>query len=212
MIFIFYSITYKELKEEHFYHLLKQLPASIQSQVLKYRKWEDRQRTLIGKLLLTAGLKSLSLTAYVLEELKYTTFLKPYFDSEIDFNISHSGECVICAISSTNKIGIDVEEIQDVPVFDFENYFSKEEWARIQKADDSLYAFYSLWTQKESFIKAIGTGLHLPLNEVTVNDNIITWDDKEWFLHEIKLDQKYVAHLCVNEVAPKIIMKKIDFE
>ncbi|MEJ7738040.1 MAG: 4'-phosphopantetheinyl transferase superfamily protein [Chitinophagaceae bacterium] len=178
---------------------------------MKFRKWEDKQRSLYGKILLITGLRSLGIKSYSLKDLKYTKFLRPYFDGLVDFNISHSGEYTICAISETNKIGIDIEEIQDIPLFGFDSQFSKKEWGKVLQAENRLQAFYTLWTQKEAFLKAIGTGLNLALNEVVIRDNKITWDDREWYLKEIKLDKRYVSHLATDITLPTILIEKVEF-
>lgn len=212
MVYIFYSKSCNRLEEGLFNSLLQQVPFNVQSQILKHRKWEDKQRSLFGKLLLITGLKSLGLISYSLKDLKWTKFRKPYFDNVTDFNISHSGEYTICAISNTNKVGIDIEEIQDIPLYGFESQFSKKEWEKVLNAENSLRSFYTLWTQKEAFIKAIGTGLYFPLNEVFIENNKIIWDNKEWLLEEINLDQRYISYLSTDNFLPKLVIEKIEFK
>lgn len=201
----------ERLEEGFFNHLLQQLPFPIQNKVIRYRKWEDKQRSLFGKLLLIKGLRSVGLNSYSLKDLKYTRFLKPYFDNHVDFNISHSGEYTICAISETSKIGIDVEMILDIPLIDFDSQFSQKEWQTVLQAKNPLHYFYTLWTMKESFLKAIGSGLNVPLNEVNIKSNKIIWEGKEWFLHELPLDQNHISYLSADIPTPKIVMEKIDF-
>lgn len=207
MIYIFYTRFLNKLKPDLFNFFLKQLPAQNQNKILRFRKWEDAQRSLLGKALLINGLQSLGLHQYSLSDLKYTKLDKPYFNDSIDFNISHSGEYVICAISLTNKIGIDVEEIKNIPYDDFTNNFSVKEWEEILKRDD-FQGFYKYWTQKEAFLKAIGMGLNVPLKDAEIIDNKITWENKVWFLHEIKLDNQYISHVSADIYSPKIVIEK----
>lgn len=211
MIHVFYSLSCAQLPQEVFHALLHQLPVALQNQVLRFMKWEDRQRSLFGKLLLKKGLQLLGLGAYSLEALKYTVYLKPYFDNSIEFNISHSGDYIVCAISKTGKLGIDIEKIQPLPLSGFEDQFSEKEWGDIVKAPDSLHAFYTHWTQKEAFIKAIGTGLHLPLNKISVNNHKIIWDGHEWHLHKIELAHDHVSYLATTLRFPQITMRRLYF-
>lgn len=211
MIYIFYSLSCAQLPQEAFQALLQQVPVAQQNQVLRFMKWEDRQRSLFGKMLLKKGLQLLGLSAYSLEALKYTNYSKPYFDNSIDFNISHSGDYIVCAISKTGKLGIDIEWIQPIPLCGFEEQFSEKEWRQIIKAKDNLHAFYTYWTQKEAFIKAIGTGLHLPLNRIAVNNNKIIWEGREWHLHKIELAHDYVSHLATTLRFPQIAISQLDF-
>nr|WP_211217462.1 4'-phosphopantetheinyl transferase superfamily protein [Segetibacter koreensis] len=168
------------------------------------------QRSLIAKILLIKGLKQMGLTSYLLSDLKLTEFKRPYFDSLIDFNISHSADYIICAITKTGKIGVDIEAIQNIPILSFEDQFSSKEWDSILQGENVLQSFYILWTQKEAFLKAIGTGLYLPLDKITISDNKIDWNNEEWFLHQIKIDDRYVSHLSTNILSPTIVVEKMN--
>ncbi len=212
MIYVFYTRFVSRLKTELFNLYLHQLPGNLQSKILKYRKWQDSQRSLLGKALLLKGLDYLSLSKYSLYDLKFTKLERPYFDNFIDFNISHAGEYVICAISLTGKIGVDVEDIQDISIEDFENNFSSKEWEDILKASNKLYSFYEYWTKKEAFLKAIGIGLNIPLNKTEILDNRIIFNNTEWFLNEIKIDERYISHFSSQISVPEVIIRKIDFD
>jgi len=212
VIYVFYTRFVSRLKTELFNLYLHQLPGNLQSKILKYRKWQDSQRSLLGKALLLKGLDYLSLSKYSLYDLKFTKLERPYFDNFIDFNISHAGEYVICAISLTGKIGVDVEDIQDISIEDFENNFSSKEWEDILKASNKLYSFYEYWTKKEAFLKAIGIGLNIPLNKTEILDNRIIFNNTEWFLNEIKIDERYISHFSSQISVPEVIIRKIDFD
>jgi 4'-phosphopantetheinyl transferase len=85
------------------------------------------------------------------------------------FNIAHTDGLVLCGIGSAahKLVGIDVERLNrrtDPAIAD--RYFSQPEVRYLETfQDDSLRsnAFLRIWTLKESFIKAIGTGLQTPL-------------------------------------------------
>ncbi|MEP7250933.1 MAG: 4'-phosphopantetheinyl transferase superfamily protein [Ginsengibacter sp.] len=119
----------------------------------------------------------------------------------------------MCAISLGNKVGIDVEEIREIPVSDFDREFSKMEMEFISNSADPIREFYKLWTQKEAFLKAIGSGLYVPLNLVSVIDNIIKWDETKWFLTEVPLPDTtgYISHLCTDLSMTEMKIKRIVF-
>ena len=210
MIYIFYTQFDKKLSNAAFSYYLKKLSPVFQIKIMKYRQWQDAQRSLLGKALLINGLDILGLSQYSLTNIKYSTFDRPYFDDSIDFNISHSGRYVICAISLTNKIGVDIEEVKPIPMDDFTDYFSENEWQEI-KRDNHYYGFYKYWTRKESFLKAIGMGLNITLKEAEVINSKIIWENKEWFLQEIKLDEGYVSYVSSNTFLPKLQIKKLSY-
>ena len=211
MMYIFYTQTDKKINNHTFNYYYKNLPEVLQSKILKYRHWEDAQRSLLGKALLIHGLKSIGLVQYILKDLKFSKFEKPYFDDSIDFNISHSGEFVICAISLEGKIGVDIEEIKPVFFTELKVFFSPMECNKIEQSADSTVSFYRHWTQKEAFLKAIGIGLNIPINEVEIFNDKINWNNNEWFLQEVKLDENYIAHLSCNIPGQKLIIEEINF-
>ncbi len=98
---------------------------------------------------------------------------KPYSATSF-FNISHSNEYVVLAISDKHPIGVDIEEIKEVKD-DMRKYISSKEEYLYIKNDKN---FFEVWTSKESLSKAYGTGLYdiknipaLPLDGVKIYQN-----------------------------------------
>ncbi len=85
----------------------------------------------------------------------------------LSFNLSHARGIVACAVARS-EIGVDVESIDGriEPLEIASRFFSppEVEWLRDSDGDVRQERFFSLWTLKESYIKAIGTGLSHPLN------------------------------------------------
>ena len=75
---------------------------------------------------------------------------------------------VACIIALERDVGIDVEELtrktDTIELAD--RFFSLEEATALRglKREDQTERFFSYWTLKESYIKAIGTGLSMPLD------------------------------------------------
>jgi len=84
------------------------------------------------------------------------------------FNLSHTGGLVACALSKGQAIGVDVEWLPRTGMLDAiaEKKFSAPEAAYYKNASaqDRARIFFSFWTLKESYIKAIGKGLREPLD------------------------------------------------
>ena len=101
------------------------------------------------------------------------TYGKPFVtepeEAKRPFNVAHTDGLVMCGIGDKNHqmIGVDVERLDrrtDPEIAD--RYFSKPEIRYLNAhrcADARRNAFLRIWTLKESFIKAIGTGLQTPL-------------------------------------------------
>jgi 4'-phosphopantetheinyl transferase len=88
--------------------------------------------------------------------------------AELPFNLSHTHGLVAAAVATHGTIGIDAERIDPVKA-DFaiaEEYFAPAE-VRILRGmpvAKRTICFFRLWTLKEAYIKAVGTGLDTPLN------------------------------------------------
>jgi 4'-phosphopantetheinyl transferase len=94
-------------------------------------------------------------------------------DSQLDFNLSHSGDFALIGVASGRKVGVDVEKFRH----DMEQeriarrFFSENENAELKSLPDKqkIDGFFTCWTRKEAYIKAHGLGLSLPLNSFDVS-------------------------------------------
>ncbi|MBI3234374.1 MAG: 4'-phosphopantetheinyl transferase superfamily protein [Bacteroidetes bacterium] len=188
---------------------MSQIPADMQGKVRKYKRWQDAQSSLLGKNLLIKGLKKYGFHKSVLHDIRYTPYMRPYFPNNINFNISHSGNCVVCAISSDFELGIDVEEIRPIVIRDFDSQFNENEMSNIYGSDDKLFAFYDLWTKKEAVIKADGRGMSVPLKSVVLdNFSQVMLKDRKWHVKQIDLNSLY----CINIAAAGCLDNKLRIE
>ena len=104
-------------------------------------------------------------------ELAYEKHGKPYFVNRSDyhFSLSHSGDWVILAfINSSSEIGADIEKYSEYHKIEkiVPRILSLSELEEFNKTptemqDNRIGLFYSFWTIKESYVKALGLGLSL---------------------------------------------------
>jgi 4'-phosphopantetheinyl transferase len=92
--------------------------------------------------------------------------------TSLEFNLSHSGGLALLAIARDRRVGIDVEAIRPMSDADriVDRFFSRREASdyRGLVEGQKLEAFFRCWTRKEAFIKAIGEGFSLPLDQFDV--------------------------------------------
>lgn len=95
----------------------------------------------------------------------------PDLERPIRFNLSHSGGLVACVIGEAPQIGVDVERLDRPPVDRrvIQRYCSDDEQRALASMPDTLRheRFLELWTLKEAYVKARGTGLTLPLSKIS---------------------------------------------
>ena len=86
------------------------------------------------------------------------------------YNLSHSGEYVICAASNFS-VGCDIEKIKEAPLNVAKRYFCENEASFLEKMPeaDRNEAFFRLWTIKESYVKMLKKGLAMGLDSFKVN-------------------------------------------
>ena len=94
----------------------------------------------------------------------------------IYFNISHSGEYVLCAVSKT-PVGCDLEKAENAPFEISDSVFLPSERKYInegQNIEDKTRRFFRLWTMKESYIKMTGEGLIASLQSIEIDPEKLT--------------------------------------
>lgn len=210
MIYIYYSYLSKENHESLLKNDLPQFPADYQEKIRRFKRWQDAQLSLLGRILLLKGIEETCQQKAHLSDIVQTLYNKPYFeDNSVLFNISHSGEMVVCALSHEHEIGIDVEIITEIETDDFESQMTEKEWQKIVSSRNKKEAFFDYWTQKEAVLKAQGHGLIIPLKSFEVLDNTTKINEEKYYLTEIKIDEKYKCHLSLKREISEIRLKEI---
>ena len=134
-----------------------------------------------------------------------TLYGKPYIHNlpSFQFSLSHAGEWVVCAVD-TQPVGIDIECVRAVDFQTMQYLFSSQEqkWWKEIPEDKQLEAFYQVWTGKESYIKAIGTGVSKNLSSFTVFLSEGRVYDEQWkgiwFIKQIPFHQEYILSVCTR--------------
>lgn len=150
--------------------LLRCVPNESTERFKRFRFIEDSLRGLFGELLARYAISTHFSISNSLICFSRNEFGKPYaVNLPIHYNISHSGEYVVCAISSSN-VGIDVEQITTINIDIAQQFFSSIEYEFLISKDEKHMKdiFFDLWTLKESYIKWNGKGLSIPLDSFSL--------------------------------------------
>lgn len=86
---------------------------------------------------------------------------------ELFFSLSHSGPWALCAVSD-RELGADIQVRKPFNQRLARRFFAPDELELILSAPDRDRAFTEIWAKKESYIKALGLGLKLPLESFSV--------------------------------------------
>ena len=137
--------------------LLENVNESQKEKAFKFKNEIDQIRSLTSSYLMNSLSK---------EPLLFNDMGKPFYENGPYFNVSHSGQYIVMAVSNKD-IGVDIEENNDKDMSSLIRIFNEAEAKMIKEHAD----FYYLWCAKESLIKCIGSSINrikeipaLPLN------------------------------------------------
>lgn len=187
--------------------LIARVPETTRLKIAAFARTNDAQRSLLGETLARHLL--IQVTGSELPDQSFSTGEKgkpgPDGYKGIHFNISHSGNWVAVALSPV-AVGVDVEKMRRVPEGVARRFFSEKENHLLDNAgseQEKAEIFFTLWTLKESFLKAIGKGLTKSLSSFTVlqtgDQAFRLTDDPEangYFLKTFNLCDGYKLAAC----------------
>lgn len=206
-----YSLKFEEsLNWESLEPLYPLLSQKTLLRVKRFTVLDDALRCALGELLVKHAIS----TTYQIPVNKLIflvdSYGKPFVEGPvpIHFNISHSGQRIVCAISPL-AVGIDIEKITPVDTLAIsKQFFLQEEFdhlASLSKCDRYDY-FFMLWTMKESYIKLVGTGLNTPLDsfKIMLNESPVKVlcpisGQVLSLIQQYPLDPDYKLSLCSKE-------------
>lgn len=131
----------------------------------------------------------------------------------LEFNVSHSGDLALCAVTRVRAVGVDVEAIRPDFATDevARRFFAPAEVAALEALPpgERVEAFFACWTRKEAYIKARGTGIALGLDrfEVSLAPNapaalLVTHDEpaaaERWRLVALAPGEGYAGALVTD--------------
>ena len=178
----------------NFYH---KIPERKKNRIDKYKNYESKARSIIGEIILEELLEGKNIS-YNNLDYYINEYGKPYLKSKtIFFNISHSFDYVITAISS-NEIGIDIEKIKKTSIKAINQFATKKEKKYILSSNDNIEErIFKIYTLKEAYFKMLGTDLsHILDIEFTICDDKIKCNDKNVTAGFINDINGYIVAYC----------------
>lgn len=191
------------------------IPEYYKNKYENSRLIENKKLELLAGLLLYEAVKSIDID-FNDWKIEKDELGKPYFPNKRDlfFNVSHSKEEVLVCVSDKN-IGCDIELIDE----DYEKalkraygiskrFFSEDENSYLMSLEEEIRVkeFYRIWTMKEAYLKAIGTGLRRELNSFSVvfdNKIVNSIDDletgKNYIFVNIEDINNYAGTICTED-------------
>lgn len=125
-------------------------------------------------------------------------------EAPLYFNVSHSDDVALFAVSQEGPLGVDVERVREIPDWSeiADSVFSTEEQARLRGLPEEgrMCGFFEAWTRQEAFLKATGEGLSAASPERDAQRRGYT-------LHPLKAPPGYFATLASAFEVTRIVFR-----
>lgn len=139
----------------------------------------------------------------------------------IEFNLSHSHELALLAISQRGQLGVDLERVDERrDIEGLSRYaFSPREQAALAATAPAQRraAFFRIWTRKEAYLKALGMGLHIPLESFEVThepEQALLLDARHegaqphlWTMHHLELGRPDYQAALVHDLGQAVTLR-----
>lgn len=172
----------------------------------KFSSTSARNRYIAGKAFLRRALGFMFNSAPFKGTISKDEYGKPYIvdpEKKINFNVSHTGDIIVIALSRNKPLGIDIElKNRSIHPHLSEYIFTDEEAEKILSKTDWPKYFLRAWTRKEAVLKCIGCGFAGDAKEIKVPLN----DEKLLaYRHLLNVNTFQVWHLFTIDFLPNII-------
>ncbi len=139
---------------------------------------------------------------------------------EVRFNLSHSGDVALVAVTGGREIGVDVERIRALADRDrlAQRFFSPQEVAVLERlpSESRSEAFFTCWTRKEAYLKAKGGGISIGLDQFDVSPvpgepaallshRSDPRETSRWSLHDLEPGPGYAGALAVEVPCDRVL-------
>ena len=185
------------INKDRFNRYLGCMPAAVADKIMDLKNDKAKRQTLGGWSLLCGALSdelnAMSIEDFSRADVLYREHGKPFIGGmeDVHFNISHSGDYAICAVSDT-EVGCDIEKTGDLNMSLAERFFTPEEKSIVRSSED----FFKIWVKKESVIKCTGEGMSRGLDTFSVLSNRVQINDEVMYTGLAKAPNGYKIAVC----------------
>ena len=189
----------------HLQAMMDILSAEERQKAERFYFQADRERHVVGRALVRVLLGRLLAIrpdeiAFCYSEAGKPSLTAAQNSADYQFNVSHSGDLILVAVTARRAIGVDVERIREDVELDAiaARFFSQRERADLAAVspDQRRGAFFACWSRKEAFIKATGAGLGRPLDAFDVSVR----PDEPAMLRETRPDRAEAARWVIRDL------------
>lgn len=138
---------------------------------------------------------------------------KPFLPDVAPFNLTHAGDYAVLALSK-DTVGVDLERIRSINWSRVsERFFHPDEQRFLEQSSDPQTMFFTIWTLKESYLKALGHGFSVSPRSFCVlpeSPCAALEGDSEFHFHSFSTFPGYCLSVCCQEeeIASNVVLKE----
>lgn len=166
-----YKYNIRDLCNSEYLKWYSLMSEGKQRRVDRFRFEDDKKRTVVGEMLARKAIAEWCNVPEESIEFDKNKYGKPFVKYlDVEFNISHSGDMVVCVVDD-KPVGIDIERIRPIDINIAKRICTVGEliylFGHTPTEDDFTYTtdreiltrFFELWTAKEAYGKCVGMGI-----------------------------------------------------
>ena len=216
--------------------ILRGLEATLsEGELGRYRRFrfpEDRRRYLVSHALVRRVLSKyvdIKPTEWIFSHSMYGRPEIANIDAPaLRFNLTHTTGLSACVVTLSQECGADAEHIdaRHNLLGVAERMFSRSEFEALQQlqGQKSLEYFFSRWTLREAYVKALGRGLSYPTRQLTftvsgtdtiemLSSSDIERDKEHWQFELFRPTSEHVAAVAIrrdDQTSKKVVMRFVN--
>jgi len=225
--------SYDQITDVHLHDAYRGLlNAAERQQEPRFYFERDRRRYLVTRALVRTVLSryaAIEPKAWVFAENKWgrpEIVNEPARQLDLSFNISHTHALIVLGVTKGRALGVDVENVRarEVAIEVADRYFAPSEVAALHTVprQQQQDRFFEYWTFKESYIKARGMGLSLPLDKFAFHyaddrsveiaiDRELADDPQRWEFWQFRPTPEYLVAVCAERTgnsSPRLTVRQ----
>jgi 4'-phosphopantetheinyl transferase len=212
-------VCVRDVCEQLMHRYLDQLDSEERARAGSYKRGAQRREYVISRMLLRNTLSEYA--AIQPQEWRFVRTLhgrpeitrEQAVDAPLAFSLSHTSEMIALVVCRRQLVGVDIERIRNsLPHLSIANrFFAGVEASDLRKARevDRPKRLCELWTLKESYLKARGVGLTVPLDTVAFTfprdgcvdmrlDAVLNDVATRWTLWQLRPANDHIVSICVE--------------
>ena len=191
-----------------------QLPEQLKKHVARFRYQQQRDQRILCFSLIRYGFLKSGYQVDPLPLIQYNRNGMPCFANTFypGISASYSGDIVIIALFNGCRGAVDIEQIKEVALDNFMDFFPGAIWKVINSSASPTEKFFEYWTRIECVLKAEGCGLSMEIDQLSFGNGDIQVGGASWNTQKLDVFPSHICHLSHNTANENVNVYRVSSE